>query len=148
MPWQFSKTSVERDHDKARMPNAKGMPNAKARKKGRQLVVHRFVFRGFGLLSSFVIRISVRASERLPLRFGEGRVLIVPPSVGWRCDGTWGSEAPRTRSRDGYVAQASGLRVLAASSRQFWYYLEDAPFSEASLQTGLAAGASRSKLGT
>src|SRR5205814_5409021 len=26
-----------------------------------------------------------------------------------------------------YVAQASGLRVLAASSRQFWWYLQDAP---------------------
>src|SRR5213592_3717749 len=26
-----------------------------------------------------------------------------------------------------YVAQASGLRVLAASSRQFWWYFQDAP---------------------
>src|SRR5438093_6502117 len=26
-----------------------------------------------------------------------------------------------------YVAQASGLRVLGASSRQFWWYLQDAP---------------------
>src|SRR6266576_638477 len=26
-----------------------------------------------------------------------------------------------------YVAHASGLRVLAASSRQFWWYLQDAP---------------------
>ena len=28
-----------------------------------------------------------------------------------------------------YVAQASGLRVLAASSRQFWWHLHDAPLS-------------------
>ncbi len=26
-----------------------------------------------------------------------------------------------------YVVQASGLRVLAASSRQFWWYFQDAP---------------------
>ena len=29
-----------------------------------------------------------------------------------------------------YVAQASGVRVLAASSRQFWWYLQDAPRSD------------------
>src|SRR2546425_12252906 len=29
-----------------------------------------------------------------------------------------------------YVAQASGLRVLAASGRQFWWYLQDAPPSQ------------------
>src|SRR5881398_3292775 len=33
-----------------------------------------------------------------------------------------------------YVAQASGLRVLAASSRQFWWYLQDAPVSGPNLR--------------
>src|SRR5437667_11512164 len=36
-----------------------------------------------------------------------------------------------------YVAQASGLRVLAASSRQFWWYLQDAPESRATMQLTL-----------
>src|SRR5438876_2170572 len=33
-----------------------------------------------------------------------------------------------------YVAQASGLRVLAASSRQFWWYLQDAPVTGPNLR--------------
>src|SRR6266576_6870106 len=36
-----------------------------------------------------------------------------------------------------YVAQASGLRVLAASSRQFWWYLQDAPVGDANTNTRL-----------
>src|SRR5213592_511583 len=35
-----------------------------------------------------------------------------------------------------YVAQASGLRVLAASSRQFWWYLQDAPCAGRSICRG------------
>ena len=36
-----------------------------------------------------------------------------------------------------YVAQASGLRVLAASSRQFWWYLQDAPARAADPQVAV-----------
>ncbi len=57
-------------------------------------------------------KLAVAITAIFPLQFGRceieigedarrGSILIVPPSVGWRCDGTWGSEAPRTRSRDG-----------------------------------------------
>src|SRR5437016_8726518 len=53
-----------------------------------------FIAKNFG-------RSAFRARVENPSMPGAGRILVVPPSVGWRCDGTWGSEAPRTRSRDG-----------------------------------------------
>jgi len=56
MPQESLKTSVELDNAEARMPNDEGMPNSKARKYARELLIRWFGFRGFGLLSSFVIR--------------------------------------------------------------------------------------------
>src|SRR5439155_2994214 len=64
MPQQSPMTSVQRDNDKARMTNDKGMPNFKARK---QAPAPDWPIQSSRIRISFVIRISVRTSERRPL---------------------------------------------------------------------------------